>query len=132
MTYCNIKIFQHLRDHGATKQMDVNIVKQNREMLTLLVVDMMMPIATHTVYHVIKFAYFDRQILFFRRFFTWLMLLNSALRGVVTLTLLGPYRKEAKKFFTCGKMKKKNVVVPFEDSFADNKNIMVQGQNDFM
>lgn len=118
MTYCNIRIFQHLRDHASDQKIDMNVVKQHREMLYLMVMDMMMPIATHTVYHVTKFAYYGRQILFFKRFFTCLMLLNSALRGVITMTLLGPYRKQTKKVLTFEKWRNKDRVVPFNSSMA--------------
>jgi hypothetical protein len=65
MAYCNIRIFQHLRDHVAVQKLEINVVKQNRELLYLLAVDMRLPLATHTVYHVTKFAFSGRQILFF-------------------------------------------------------------------
>lgn len=44
------------------------------------------------MYHIFKFALVDRKSEFLKRFFISLYLLNSVLRGIVTLAMLRPYR----------------------------------------
>jgi hypothetical protein len=100
MIYCNYKIYVKLSKH-ATDSVTAkkNVVGDNKELLYFLLADMMFPICFHSVYHVFKFILIARTNEFLKRFFISLYLINSILRGTVTIVMLRPYRRAAMRIF---------------------------------
>lgn len=90
--FCNFKIWKKLTEHTASQTLKNNVMRQNKELLYFLIADMTFPILFHTTYHVAKFISVNRTDLVQRRTFTVLYLMNACVRGLVTLTMLRPYR----------------------------------------
>jgi len=93
MIYCNYKIFIKLKQHAKEVTVVSNVVREHKEVLYFLLADMMFPICFHSTYHIFKFILVNRTSEFLKRFFISLYLLNSILRGLVTIVMLRPYRK---------------------------------------
>lgn len=98
MMFCNYKIYKKLSEHNSAL-LKHNIVKENKEILYFLMVDLCLPIIFHTLYHVAKFAYPNRTNLVAKRIFMCFYLLNSSIRGLATLFMLRPYRRATRNLF---------------------------------
>lgn len=96
MVFCNWKIYKKLSAHMSSNQesgvMKKSVVNENREILYLMIIDMLLPICTHSLYNVLKFALPSRIPLATRQVFTVLFLSTAGIRGFVIILLLRPYR----------------------------------------
>lgn len=97
--FCNVKIYRRLKKHAENRSLSKNVIRQHKELLWFLIIEMIVPIVFHTVYLIAKFVYIDRRLLLWKQFFTILYLMNSTVRSIVTLTVLAPYRRKLTKLF---------------------------------
>ena len=98
MVFCNWKIYKKLKNHANAQtnnnnnRLKKNVVKDNREILLFMIIDMLMPICAHTVYHVCKSQSRLQSISnffgFTSIFFTCLYLGNAAARGFIIIVML--------------------------------------------
>lgn len=100
MIYCNWNIFKKLKEHSKlTTSLEKNVIAENKEILYFMIIDMLMPICMHSVYHYPKFAIPDRRSLASRQFFMFMYMANAAARGVTIIIMLRPYRNAFKRYF---------------------------------
>lgn len=99
MLYCNVKIYKKLQEHSHTNSLKNNIVNQNKELLYFMIADTVVPLFFHTVYHVAKVAYTFRENATLKLFLPTFYSGGVAVRCLVILILLRPYRQALKKLF---------------------------------
>lgn len=101
MVFCNWKIYKKLSAHISSQDsriLKTNVVNENREILYLMIIDMLLPICTHSLYNVLKFALPSRIPLATRQVFTVLFLSTAGIRGFVIILLLRPYRNAFNRY----------------------------------
>lgn len=101
MVFCNFRIYQMLRAHGVARSLCKNVVSENRQILYFLIAETLIPLCFHTIYHLAKVFYIDRQsnamILFLPAFYST----NAIARCLSILIFVRPYRRAFRAMFTC-------------------------------